>query len=91
MKLRVETNELIFKHLLLKLTTKSTFILNTKYYKLTEGCTVGGPLSVVFSDIDMTKLEKDAILPPRIYNQNCMNALLTTSLQDVKLMSQISY
>ena len=26
---------------------------------------MGGPLSVVFSDIYMTKLEKDAILPPR--------------------------
>ena len=26
---------------------------------------MGGPLPVVFSDIYMTKLEKEAILPPR--------------------------
>ena len=41
-------SKLIFKRLILKLTTKSTF----QYYKQA-------------SDIYMTKLEKDAILPPR--------------------------
>ena len=55
--------KLIFKRLLLKLITESTFIFNIKYYKQTDGCTMGGPLSVVFSDIYLTKLEKDAILP----------------------------
>ena len=57
--------KLIFKRLLLKLTTESTFIFNTKCYKQTDGSIMGGPLSVVFSDIYMTKIEKDAILPPR--------------------------
>ena len=63
-------HKLIFKHLLLKLTTESTFIFNIKYYKQTDGCTMGGPLSVVFSDIYMTKPEKDTILPlrkPKLY------------------------
>ena len=55
----------LFIQLLLKLTTESTFIFNIKYYKQTDGYTMGGPLSVMFSDIYMTKLEKDTILPPR--------------------------
>ena len=59
------SSKLIFKRLLLKLTTESTFIFNIKYYKQTDRCTMEGPLSVVFSDIYMTKLEKDAVLPPR--------------------------
>ena len=54
-------SKLIFKLLLLKLTTERTFIFNIKYYKQTDGCTMGGPLSVVLSDIYITKLEKDAI------------------------------
>ena len=49
-------SKLVFKRLLLKLTTESTFIFNTKYYKQTDGCTMGGPLLVVFSDIYMIKL-----------------------------------
>ena len=57
--------KLIFKSLLLKLTTESTFSFNIKYYKQTDGCTMGGPLSLVFPDIHMKKLEKDAILPTR--------------------------
>ena len=63
-------HKLIFKHLLLKLTTESTFIFNIKYYKQTDGCTMGRPLWVVFSDIYMTKPEKDTILPlrkPKLY------------------------
>ena len=64
-KLKPMCSKLIFKRLLLKLTTESTFIFNIKYYKQTDRCTMGGPLSVVLSYIYMTKLEKDAVLPPR--------------------------
>ena len=64
-KLKPMCSKPIFKRLLMKLTTESTFIFNIKYFKQTDGCTMGGPLSVVFSDIYMTKLEKDVILPPR--------------------------
>ena len=64
-KLKTMCGKLILKRLLLKLTTESTFIFNIKYYKETDSCTMGGPISVVFSDIYMIKLEKDAILLPR--------------------------
>ena len=50
-KLKPVCSKLIFKRLLLKLTIESTFIFNTKCYKQTDGCIMGGPLSVVFSDI----------------------------------------
>ena len=63
-KIKPMCSKLIFKRLLLKLTTESTFIFNGKYYKQTDGCTMGGPLSVIFSDIFMTKMEKEALLPP---------------------------
>ena len=42
-----------------------TFIFDSKYYKQTDGCTMGGPLSVTFSYILMTKMEKEAICLPR--------------------------
>ena len=64
-KLKPMCSNLIFKRLLLKLTTGSIFIFNIKYYKQTGGFTMGGPLLVVPSDIYMTKLKKDAILPRR--------------------------
>ena len=40
-KLKPMCIELIFKCLLLKLTTRSTFIFNIKYYKQTDGRTMG--------------------------------------------------
>ena len=64
-KLKPMYSKLTFKRLLLKLTPESAFIFNMKYHKQTDGCTKGGPLSVLFSDIYMIKLEKDVILPPR--------------------------
>ena len=88
-KLKPVCSKVIFKYLLLKLTNESTFIFNTKYYKQTDSRIMGGPLSVVFSDIFMTKLEKAPFYHQG--NQNCIKALLMTSLQDVKLMSLISY
>ena len=38
-------------------------MFNDKFYKQTEGCTMGGPLSVVFANIFMTKMENDIIVP----------------------------
>ena len=54
-----------FKKLLLKLTTENTFVFNDKFYKQTDGCTMGGPLSVIMSNIFMTKLENDVVKPMR--------------------------
>ena len=64
-KLKPMCSKQIFKRLLLKLTTESTFIFNIKYCKQIDGRTMAEPLSVVFYDIYMRKLEKDATLPPR--------------------------
>ena len=38
--------ELMFKRLLLKLVTGSTYNILSQFYKETYGCTMGGPLSV---------------------------------------------
>ena len=62
-------SRLIFKRLLLKLTTESTYIFNSKFYKQSDGCTMGGPLS--FSNIYLTKLEIDKVRPtkPLLYKR----------------------
>ena len=54
-------SRLIFKRPLLKLITKSTFKFNSKFYKQSDGCTMGGPLSVTFSNIYLTKFKKDKV------------------------------
>ena len=56
-------SRLIMKRLLLKLTTESTFIFQSNYFKQIDGCTMGGPLSVTFANIFLTKLEKDIVRP----------------------------
>ena len=56
-------SKLVFKRLMYKLTTENTFIFQNKFYKQTDGCTMGGPLSVIMSDIFMTKLENDVVRP----------------------------
>ena len=64
-------SKLIFKRLLLKLTTENTFMLTSDFYKQTDGCTMGGPLSVIFSDIYMTKTEREVASPskPKFYKR----------------------
>ena len=42
---------LIFKRLFLKLTTESNYMFNSKFSKQSDGCTMGDPLSVTFSNI----------------------------------------
>ena len=58
-------------HLLLKLTTEKTFVLNSNFYKQIEGCTMGGLLSVIFFDIHMAKTEEVVFKPtnPRLYKR----------------------
>ena len=65
-------SKLIFKRLLLKLTTENTFMLTSDFYKQTDSCTImGGPLSVIFSDISMTKTEREVVNPskPKFYKR----------------------
>ena len=47
--------------MLIKLTIEATFTFNSKFCKQTDGRTMGGPLSVTFSDIYMTKMKRDVI------------------------------
>ena len=56
-------SKLIMKRLLLKLTTENTFILSSKFYKQIDGCLMRGPLSVILSDIYMTKTEEEVVKP----------------------------
>ena len=62
-KLKPICSKLIFKRLLLKLATEVTFTTNNNFFKQTDGCTMGGPLSVTFSDIFMIKMENDIVIP----------------------------
>ena len=43
--------KLILRRLLVKLATECTFKLNKRFLKQVDGCTMGKPLSVTFSDI----------------------------------------
>ena len=62
---------LIFKRLLLKLTTDCTFVFDSSFYKQVEGCSMGGPLSVTLSDIFMVKMENDIVVPtkPKLFKR----------------------
>ena len=59
--------KLIMNRLLLKLTTENTFMLNSNFYKQIDGCTMSGPLSIIFSDIYMTKTEEEVV---KLTNRN---------------------
>ena len=59
-------SKFIFKKLLLKLATESTYIFQSQFYKQTDGCRTGGPLSVTFSNIYLTKLEKYQVKPLKL-------------------------
>ena len=50
-KLPIICSKLIFRRLLEKITTENLFQLNSKFFKQTDGCAMGGPLSVTLSDI----------------------------------------
>ena len=48
---------------MLNLATESTYIFQSHFNKQTDSCTTDGPLSVNFSNICLTKLEKDQVKP----------------------------
>ena len=56
-------SKLIFRRLLIKLTTDCTFKFNSRFVKQVDGCTMGGSLSGTFSDIYMVKMENDVVIP----------------------------
>ena len=60
-KMKPICSKLIFKQLLYKLTTECTFQFNMKLFKQIDGCSMGGPLSVTLSDINMTRTENNVV------------------------------
>ena len=59
-------SKLIFRTLLIELTaTEFTFKFNIKFLKQVDGCTIGEPLSVTFSDIYVVKMENDVVIPSK--------------------------
>ena len=65
------SSKLIFKRLLLRITTESTFVFDNKFYKQIDGFAMGGPLSVIMSNIWMCKVENDTVTPksPEFYKR----------------------
>ena len=61
----------IMKRLLKKLTSECLFTFNNVIYKQIDGCAMGNPLSVVFANIYMAKLERDIVDPsnPILYRR----------------------
>ena len=85
----------IFKKLLLKLTSDNIFMFNDKFYRQKDGCTMGGPLSVIMSNIFMTKLEKDVVIPtnPKLYKRyvDDIIARRKKNIPDILLEAMSSY
>ena len=42
-----------------------TFILNGRFLKQVDGCTMGRPLFVTFGDIYIVKMENDVVIPSK--------------------------
>ena len=54
-------SKLVFRRPREKITKECLFQLCFKFYKQVDGCAMGGPLSVTFSDIYMAKMEDDIV------------------------------
>ena len=63
-------SKLIFRRLLIKLAKECTFKFNSRFLKQVDGCPMGEPLSVTFSDIYMVKMENDAVIPSKPISKN---------------------
>ena len=64
-KLMPVRSKLIFTWLLIKLATECTYKFNNRFLKHFDSCTMGGKLSVIFSDIYMIKMENDVVIPSK--------------------------
>ena len=64
--LNPSVKSLFSKKLLLKLTKECVFSVNSRLIKQIDGCPMGGPVSVVFSDIFMCKMEEDVVVPAKL-------------------------
>ena len=62
----------IFKKLLFKLTKEHVFLVTAKLLKQVDGCPMGGPISVVFPDIFICKIEFDVVVSAKPMFLNAM-------------------
>ena len=56
----------IFVKLLKKLTQECVFTTNNRVIKQVDSCPMGGPISVVFSDIYVCKIEEEIVIPANL-------------------------
>ena len=56
----------IFKKLLMKLMEECTYSVNNWLIKQSDGCPMGGSISVVFADICMCRMEDDVVTPLKL-------------------------
>ena len=56
-------SETIFIRLMHKLTTKCAFQFNQNLFRQTEGCSMGGQLSVTLADMHMIRIKTDIVTP----------------------------
>ena len=52
-----------------KINNRNVFILNSNFSKQIDSYTMGGPLSVIFSDICMTKIEVVKLTNPKFHKR----------------------
>ena len=83
-KLPIICTELIMKRLLLKLSTESTFIFQSNFYKQTDGCTMGGPLSVTLANIYLTKMENEIVkcVTPPFYKRYVDDVIVRRKIRE---------
>ena len=67
----MQKNIYIFSRLLDKLTQNCVFSVNKKVVKQADGCPMGGAISVITSDINMNRFEKERVmtLKPKFYKR----------------------
>ena len=55
----------------MKLSKECVFSVNRRLIKQTDGCPMGGPICIVFSDIYVSKMEEDIVAPmkPHFYKR----------------------
>ena len=70
-KLNLFVKKTIFKKLLLNLTRECVFSVNNRLINQIDGCPMGGSISVVFSDIYVSKMDEDIVAPtkPKFYER----------------------
>ena len=83
----------MFKKLLFKLTKGRVFLVTEKLLKQVNGCSIGGPVSVIFSNIFTCKMEFDSIVPdkPIFYKRYVDDTYVRRKKNDVdKLFEELN-